>query len=179
MPRASVPLTARAVAELVGGRLVGEGTRALSAVGPLEGADGATLSLLTSQRYLPEFRASGAGAVLLKSESEAEPAGPGVRIVVADPHGAMARVLAAMFPSSGTAPGVHPTAILGRGVRLGEGVSLGPWVVLGDAVALGARVRLGPGVVLEEEVTVGDDSEHDRVDGRRNVVRPSHRSDPG
>ena len=159
MPRSPVTLTSRAVAELVGGRLVGDGAVALSAVGPLEEADGATLSLLTSTRYLPEFRASAAGAVLLKAESEAEPAGPAVRIVVADPHGAMARVLAGMFPPAAAAPGVHPTAILGRGVRLGEGVSIAAGVVLGDEVVLGDRVRLGPGVVLEHGVAVGDDSQ--------------------
>ncbi|HEV8357373.1 MAG TPA: UDP-3-O-(3-hydroxymyristoyl)glucosamine N-acyltransferase [Gemmatimonadales bacterium] len=159
MARVSVPLTAQAVTELVGGRLVGEGTGTLRAVGPLEGADGATLSLLTSTRYLPEFRTSGAGAVLLKPEAEAEPAGPPVRIVVSDPQGAMARVLGVMFPPAGLTPGVDPTATLGRGVRLGPGVSIGPRAVLGEGVGLGAGVRLGPGVVLEAGVTIGDGSE--------------------
>lgn len=159
MPRAPVPLTAEAVAELVRGRLVGDGALTLRAVGPLEGADGSTLSLLTSPRYLPEFRVSGAGAVLLKPESEAEPAGPPRRIVVKDPHGALAKVLAVMFPAPGVAPGIHPTAILGARVRLGEGVSIGPGVVLGADVVVGDRVRLGVGVILEDGVSVGEDSE--------------------
>lgn len=159
MPLASVPLTALAVAEVVHGRLVGDGALTLRAVGPLEGADGSTLSLLASARYLPEFRASGAGAVLLRPESEAEPSGPAVRIVVKDPHGALARVLAVMFPSAAARAGVHPTAMLGLRVRLGEGVSIGPEVVLGADVVLGDRVRLGAGVVLEDGVSVGEDSE--------------------
>ncbi|MGQ0704201.1 MAG: UDP-3-O-(3-hydroxymyristoyl)glucosamine N-acyltransferase [Gemmatimonadales bacterium] len=161
--RAPVPLTAQAVAELVGGRLVGNGALELAAVGPLDRADGATLSLLVSAQYLPAFRRSQAGAVLLRAAHERESDGPGTRIVVADPPAAMARAVAAMFPGARPAGGViHPSARLGRGVRLG------------------ARVRIGAGVVLEDEVTIGDDSElgaqvvcgpGTRL-GRRCVIKP-------
>ncbi|HEV8598246.1 MAG TPA: UDP-3-O-(3-hydroxymyristoyl)glucosamine N-acyltransferase [Gemmatimonadales bacterium] len=159
LPRAPVPLTAQAVAELVGGRLVGDGARMLTAVGSLEGADGETLSLLASGRYLPAFRASRAGAVLLKPENESDAAGPPARIVVTDPQQAMARAVAAMFPVALPAGRIHPTATLAAGVRLGRSVSIGPHALLGPGVWLGDRVRLGAGVVLEAAVRVGDDSE--------------------
>jgi UDP-3-O-[3-hydroxymyristoyl] glucosamine N-acyltransferase len=161
LPRAPVPLTAQAVAELVGGRLVGDGARVLTAVGSLEGADGETLSLLASGRYRPAFRASRAGAVLLAPEDEALPAGPLARIVVADPQQAMARAVAAMFPAPAPAPAgqIHPTVRIAAGVRLGRSVSIGPHSSLGPGVSLGDRVRLGAGVVLEAGVRVGDDSE--------------------
>ncbi|NOT08195.1 MAG: hypothetical protein HOP28_08315, partial [Gemmatimonadales bacterium] len=126
MPKAPVPLSVQAVADLVGGRLLGGAGRMLTAVGPLEGADGETLSILSSTRYLPEFRGSAAGAVLLKPGAEAEPAGPTVRIVVSDPQAAMARVLAAMFPTGAEDGSVHPTARLGAGVMLGDRVVIGP-----------------------------------------------------
>ena len=67
MPRAPVPLTVRALSELVGGRVVGREDIVLSAVGPLEGAGGDTLSLLRSSRYLPEFRVSAAGSAAVGS----------------------------------------------------------------------------------------------------------------
>ncbi len=159
MPRAPVPLTVQALAALVDGRVVGDGDLVLSAVGPLEGADGETLSLLSSARYLPEFRSSSAGAVLLRAADLSEPAGPRVRIVVSDPQGAMADAVAAMFPSTRGPGCVHPTATLGAGVRLGREVVIGAQASLGPGVVLGHRVRLGPGVVLEDGVTIGDDSE--------------------
>ena len=159
MLRATVPLTVQAVAELVAGRLIGDGARQLTAVGPLEGADGATISLLTGSRYLPQFRASSAGAVLLPPENEAEPAGPPVRIVVPDPQAAMARVLAAMFPPALAPARVDPTARLGAGITLGMDVVIGPHAVIGRDVVLGDRVRLGAGVVLEDRVSIGDDSD--------------------
>ena len=159
MPRASVPLTARALAELVGGRVVGEDGILLRAVGPLEGADGETLSFLTSSRYLPEFRRSGAGAVLLRDADLSEPLGPPVRIAVADPAGAMAVAVAAMFPDEASAARVDPTARLGAGVRLGRQVIIGAHAVLEAGVVIGDRVRIGPGVVLEAGVSIGDETE--------------------
>jgi UDP-3-O-[3-hydroxymyristoyl] glucosamine N-acyltransferase len=54
-------------------------------------------------------------------------------------------------------PGIHPTAILGRGVTLGDGVSIGPGVVLGDGVTLGARTRLDAYAVIGDGVRVGED----------------------
>jgi len=175
-----VPLTAQAVAELVGGRLVGDGARVLTAVGSLEGADGETLAFLASPRYVDAFRASRAGAVLLAPDAAELPAAAAVRIVVADPHAAMARALHAMFPAAPPAGQVHPTAQLGAGVRLGAAVVVGPHASLGAGVVLGDRVRLGAGVVLEPGVAVGDDSllganvvcvAGTRI-GRRCVIKP-------
>jgi len=157
--RAPVPLTVQALATLVDGRVLGNGDLVLSAVGPLEGADGETLSLLSSARYLPEFRVSAAGAVLLRAADQGEPTGPAVRIVVPDPQRAMAEAVAAMFPTRVEVGWVDPTARLSAGVRLGSSVVVGPHVWLGPGVVLGSRVRLGPGVVLEEGVTIGEDSE--------------------
>ncbi len=179
MPQATVPLTAQAVAELVSGRLVGDGTRLLTAVGPLDGADGGMLSFLTSARYLQAFRASTAGAVLLRAEHEAEPEGPAVRIVVPDPHAALTCVLVAMFPKARPAPGIDATARIGAGTILGLDVSIGAHAVVGRDVVLGSRVRLGAGVVLEDRVVIGDDTELDHhvvcyagtVVGRRCVVK--------
>jgi UDP-3-O-[3-hydroxymyristoyl] glucosamine N-acyltransferase len=159
VPRAPVPLTVQALASLVDGRVVGNGDLLLSAVGPLEGADGETLSILSSTRYLPEFRVSAAGAVLLRADVQNEPAGPPVRIVVPDPQRAMADAVAAMFPAPAEEGWVDPTATLSAGVRLGSGVVVGSRVWIGPGVVLGARVHLGPGVVLEAGVTIGEDSD--------------------
>jgi UDP-3-O-[3-hydroxymyristoyl] glucosamine N-acyltransferase len=159
VPQAVVPVSVQAVTDLVGGKLVGGGTLLLTGVGPLLRADGQALSFLASSRYLPEFRTSRAGAVLVRAADVAEPEGPSVRIVVSDPHAAIARALGVMFPSRAPSAAVHPTARIGVGVELGAGVAIGPHCVVGAGVILGNRVRLGAGVVLEEGVTIGDDSD--------------------
>ena len=151
-------LTAQAVADLVGGRLIGNGATALHRVGPLDRADGGTLSFLVSTKYLAYFRASTAGAVLISPDFETEPLGPATRIVVKDPYRALLTLLPRFIPQPAGATGAHPTAVLGVGVELGADVYLGPYVVLGNSVRIGARSRLEAHTVIGDGVTVGEDS---------------------
>jgi UDP-3-O-[3-hydroxymyristoyl] glucosamine N-acyltransferase len=150
-------LTAQAVADLVGGRLLGNGALALTAVGPLDRADGGTVSFLSGPRYLGTFQQSKAGAVLLRAEHADEPAGPVTRIIVDDPAQAILQVVPALFPERPPSWGVDPTACIGAGATWQGEVSIGAHAVLGKDVSLGARCRIGPGVVLGDGVIVGDD----------------------
>lgn len=151
-------LTARAVADLVGGRLVGDGAVTLSGVAPLDRAGPGDLSLLASGRYLEAFQASGAGCVLVADDFAEVAGGPAVRILVPDPARAIGQVQAHLSPEPAPRPGVDATARLAPGVVLGENVCVGAYAVLGPGVRLGDRVVLGPGVVLEEGVDIGADS---------------------
>lgn len=148
-------ITAQAVAELVGGRLLGHGDRLLRAVGPLDRADAATLSLLSSARYLEMFRRSAAGAVLVRAEHADEAGGPATRIVVEDPGKALLQVVPVLLPEPAPEWGVHPSASIGRGATWAGDVAIGPNAVVGRDVRLGAGSRVGAGAVLEDGVTVG------------------------
>lgn len=148
-------LTGQAVADLVHGRLHGPGTTTLSRLAALDRAGPDTLSVLSSPKYLDQFRRSQAGAVIVAAALADEPEGPQTRIVVDDPTEAML-VVAQQFDRQVDQPaGVHPSAILGTGVRLGHGVSVASHCVLGNDVQVGDGCRLGPGVVLEDGVTLG------------------------
>ncbi len=150
-------LTAQAVADLVGGRLLGNGAVVLRAIGPLDRAGPDALSLAVSGRYAEELRVSRAGAVLVP-DLLAEAPGAGTRIVVKDPYASLVRVIGAMFPALVPRPGVDPTARLGPGVELGAEVSIGPFSVLGAGVRLGDRCRVAERVSLGDGVVVGSDS---------------------
>lgn len=149
-------LTAQAVADLVGGRLLGNGALLLTDVGPLDRADGATLSLLSGPRYVEMFRRSSAGAVLLRAEHAAEPEGPATRIIVDDPARSLLEVVPVLLPEPPVVWGVAPTAVIGPGATWRGEVFLGAYAVLGRDVRLGAGCRIGPGAVLEDGVVVGD-----------------------
>jgi len=149
-------LTAQAVADLVGGRLIGNGAAVLHRIGPLDRADGSTLSFLVSTNYLAYFRASNAGVVLISPAFEAEAQGPSTRIVVPDPYRALLSLLPKFIPPVVSATGIHPTAVLGEGVELGAEVYLGPFVVLGSGVRVGSRSRLESHVVIGNGVAIGE-----------------------
>jgi UDP-3-O-[3-hydroxymyristoyl] glucosamine N-acyltransferase len=168
---AASALTAQAVADLVGGRLLGDGGVTLSQVAPLDRAGPEALSFAVSPGYAAALQASRAGAVLLTEALAVSPGGPATRIVVRDPYACLVRVLGAMFPPAAPSPGVDPTARIGPGCVVGLDGSVGPFVVLGRGVRLGDRCRLAEGVSLGDGVTVGEDT----VMGPRVVCYPGTR----
>ncbi len=149
-------LTAQAVADLVGGRLLGDGAIRLRAVQPLDRAGPDALSFAVSGRYASELDGSRAGAVLVP-EALAARAGPATRIVVSDPYSALVRVLHALYPATPPDIGVDPTVRIGTGTQLGADVSIAAHVVLGRNARLGARCRLGHGASIGDGVVIGDD----------------------
>ena len=151
-------LTAQAVADLVGGRLLGDGAVAIRTVRPLDQAGPDALSLAVSARYAAELATSGAGAVLVPEALATVASGPRARIVVPDPYGALVRVLRALYPDDPATPSIDPSVRIGPGTVLGADVSIGAFVVLGRNVRIGARSRLAQHVSLDDGVTVGEDS---------------------
>jgi UDP-3-O-[3-hydroxymyristoyl] glucosamine N-acyltransferase len=72
-----------------------------------------------------------------------------------DPRAAVARVIAKLHPHSEPTPGVHPTAVLGPGVVVGKGASIGPLVSLGAGVHIGDGTSIGAGSVVGDFVHIG------------------------
>jgi UDP-3-O-[3-hydroxymyristoyl] glucosamine N-acyltransferase len=153
-------LTARAIADLVGGRLDGPEDIVLRRVRSLERAEGDALALCSGPRWTDALAASRAGAVLLPPTLHDAP-GPTTRIVVNDPVRAMAAAASALHPPPATSAGVHVTATIGPRVTLSPGVEIGPHVVVKADAVLGEGVVLGPGVVVEAGVVIGAGSRLD------------------
>jgi UDP-3-O-[3-hydroxymyristoyl] glucosamine N-acyltransferase len=151
-------LTAQAVADLVGGRLLGDGAVRIHTVRPLDKAGPDALSFAISGRYATGLGTSRAGAVLVPEELARGDPGPPVRIVVSDPYSALVRVVRALFPDDPPTSGIDSTARVGAGTELGADVSIGPFVVLGRNVRVGARSRLAQHVTLDDGVILGEDT---------------------
>ena len=54
---------------------------------------------------------------------------------------------------------IHPSAIIGKGARLGDGNTIGPGCILEDGVALGSRNTLWANVYVGPGTTLGDDNQ--------------------
>lgn len=147
-------LTARAIADLVGGTVAGPGDVVLCRIRSLERAGADALALCLGERWSAALAASAAGAVLLPPSLATAP-GPRTRIVVVDPAGALATAAAELHPSPPHAAGIHPTAILGTALSLGPDVAIAVGVVIGDRVRIGTGSRLGAGVVIGDDVVIG------------------------
>lgn len=141
-------MRASEIAALVDGHLQGGADSEITGVAPLDRAGPQDLSLLAHARYAVYLGATRAGAVLV-SESLADRLRADVpAIVVKDVHGALTRILPRLYPEPVPAPGVHPSAVLERGVELGADVTIGAYAVIGAGTRIGARTQIGAQCVI-------------------------------
>ena len=152
-------LTAAFIATAVGGTLTGDDTASVTAVAPLDRAQSHHVTFLASAKYAPLLAVADAGVLLVAPALADTPGRARARVVVANPYEAMLSLLTALYPTARHAPGVHPSAVVGRGATLGDDVSIGPFVVIGEGARIGARVRLHAHVVVGPGVEIGEDSE--------------------
>ncbi|HXW97820.1 MAG TPA: UDP-3-O-(3-hydroxymyristoyl)glucosamine N-acyltransferase [Gemmatimonadales bacterium] len=149
--------TARAVAELVGGQLQGDGDLILQDLAPLHRAGPDALTFLAAPQYLAAFRATRAGAALVTPLHAAEPEGPRTRIVVTDLAEALSRVAELFVPSPTRPKGTDPAARIGAQAEIGPDSFIGPCAIIGERARLGARVVVEAGAWIGHGVVVGDD----------------------
>jgi UDP-3-O-[3-hydroxymyristoyl] glucosamine N-acyltransferase len=150
-----IALTAASIADLVGGKLVGDGSAVVDAIAPLDRAGERDLSFLASERYASQFAESRVGVALVAPDL-ANAEGPArTRIIVENPHDAILRVLPKLYREPVAPAGIHPAATIGRGARIGAGVSIAAGAVLGEGCSIGDGTMIGANVVVGAGVEIG------------------------
>lgn len=159
-----IRFTVAELAARVDGRVEGDPSAAVTGVAPVDEAGPGDLTFVSDRRHRRSLGSSRPTAVLVPTDLTTDGETSATLIRVADPHLAMGRLLPLFFPDrldSSTRPGVHPSALVGAGVELGEGVRVGPYAVLEPGCRVGrdsiveAHVHVGTGAVIGEECRLG------------------------
>jgi UDP-3-O-[3-hydroxymyristoyl] glucosamine N-acyltransferase len=150
-------LTAAEVAARTGGTLVGDGTAVVSGIATLSTAVASDLSFCGDARYGAALASSRAGVLLVTPAFRDAPCEAVARVIVDDAFVSMLPLLGYFRPPVPKPVGVHPTAILGRGVTLGADVAIGPHVVIGPGATIGDRSWIEAGVIIGDQVRIGED----------------------
>lgn len=142
------------LAELVGGRIVGDPQTPIRALNGIELAEPGEITFILDAKQRPEAEISLASACIVPPDAilSLKPS-----LVAEEPAVAAARIHAFLLDRPFEPTGIHPTAVIGRDCRIPELTSIGPGAALGNNVRLGERVRLEAGVVLGDGVEIGDD----------------------
>lgn len=148
-------ITAAAIAELVGGRLIGDPDATVCRVAPLDRAGAADATFLASPRYAAALASCAAGVVLVDESLAATPGGERARVLVCRPHEAMLAVVAALYPAECAVPAVASSARIAPGVRLGSAVRVDDYAVVGAGADIGDGAWVGSHSVIGAGVTVG------------------------
>jgi UDP-3-O-[3-hydroxymyristoyl] glucosamine N-acyltransferase len=144
------------LAQKLGLPVHGDETIEITGIAGIREAKKGELTFLGNPKYEIYLSSTAASAVIMPSVP------PGLKIAVleaSDPRLAFLQALK-LFERSrlGAVPGIHPTAVLGRGVLVGSEVSIGPCAVLGDDAVLGDRVVVMAGCFIGAGVRIGAES---------------------
>ncbi len=148
--------TVQQLAELVAGEVEGDASRRVEGVASVDRAGPTDLTFVIDERYAQRLGARSVGACLVAPGMHLEANGTSY-IRVESPELAFSKLLGVFHPEHRPAPGVHPTAIVGRGTRIGAGASIGPYVTIGDNTAIGSGTLVGPHTHIDDDVVIGND----------------------
>ena len=151
-------LTAAAIAQLTGGQLHGDADARVDSVAPLDRAREGQLAFCGSARYAPLLASTKASIVLVGPDVADARTPARARVVVERPQDSLVGLLPKFYRVPTRRPGIHPSAVIGRGAVLGQDVIIGPFVHVGDEAMLGDRVTVDTGAVIGSGVRVGDDA---------------------
>ncbi len=146
------------LAALLDARVEGDATAEVGTLSALSEARSGDVSFLSNPRYEALMAGTQATAVLVRAAWQGKWSCRAL-IRVDDPDQAFT-TLASLFcpPPVTRLPGVHPTAVLGQNVRLGDDVFIGPYVVIDDHAQIGDRSRIEAQCWIGSGVRIGSDA---------------------
>src|SRR5713226_2448448 len=148
------------IAQKLGCRLEGPSELEIRGVAGIEYAEAGQLTFLANRRYFPLLKTTSASAVLIEEgvalDREASlPALAALRS--GNPYLAFAQAIDLFYQPPRYAPGIHPTAIIAKSARIGEGAHIGPYCYVDEDVEIGRNAVLHSFVTVYRGVKIGDD----------------------
>jgi len=150
------PLTASDIAALIGAPVLGNAQRPVTGINEINRAREGDLLFVDHPKYYAKALNSAASVVLIDKDDVAIPGGKAI-IVCPDPFAAYNTLVAHFSPGTGWGGGgptigrnteVHPTAVIGPGVRIGDDCAIMPGVVIYGPATIGHRVIIHANTVL-------------------------------
>lgn len=148
--------TLREIAELVGGELLGDENVVITGISGIKEAVKGDITFLANPKYLALLEKTSASAVITYRDIS-KVSKPIIR--TDNPSLAFAKVVSLSSPGEIKHPrGIHPTAILGKGVSLGKDVALGPYVVVEDNAVIGDKSIIYAGCFIGSYAKIAEES---------------------
>lgn len=148
------------LAARLGCHLQGDENVEIQGVAGIEHARAGEVTFLSNPKYSPELARTLASAAIVDEKASLERA-PGAPPIAAlrskNPYFDFARAVE-LFSSPVSYPaGVHPTAVVARTAKIGDGAHIGPHCFVDEGVEIGRRAVLHSLVTIYRNTRIGDD----------------------
>ncbi|MBI5007194.1 MAG: UDP-3-O-(3-hydroxymyristoyl)glucosamine N-acyltransferase [Nitrosomonadales bacterium] len=171
--------TAYRLADIVarfGGQVMGDAETRIQQIGTLEKAGAGQIAFLANAKYRKQLEGSQASAVILSIADADATSIP--RIVCDNPYSYFARLSAFLNPLRDYAPGIHPSAVIGKGAQISPQAHIGPQVTVGEGAVIGAGTVVMAGCVIGDNTALGESTRlyprvsvyHDCIIGNHVIV---------
>ncbi len=145
------------LAGIVNGSVVGDGETSIRGVAGIREAAPGDITFLANRKYASLLGTTRASAVIVGEKIEVASPIPELRVPNADI--AFSRIVDHFNGDHHRITrGVHPTALVGRGVKLGPDVSIGAYCVLEEGADIGESTILYPHVFVGHGAKIGASS---------------------
>ena len=145
--------TLKEIAQMIGGVCSDEQIE-ISALSDIDHAGPQHLTFAVPP-HLEKAEQSNAGAVIIGMDVESF-AKPAIR--VANPRAAFAQLLAIFSPRAQVKRGIHPTAVIGENVTIGDNVAIMAYAVIDDNVTIGDNTVIYPHTYIGVGSAIGKDT---------------------
>ena len=164
-------LTAREIAGIVGGTLIGNPDTVVTGIAGIKEARPGDVSFVGSPKYVAALKTTAASVVLV-TPAMANGTAAAALVCVDNPGKAFEQLVTRITPPPiQFAPGIHPSAVIAPTAKIGNGVAIQPHVVIEDGVAIGDRTLVGAGSYIGHESIIGNDCRlYPRVTVRERTV---------
>lgn len=141
------------IADLVHGKVVGDGAVTVSALSPIDDIHSDTLVYADGESNFKMAKKSDAAAILVGQNFEQcdKPL-----IQVENPLKAFISILNHLNPPQKVAAEIHPTAVIAKDAEIGEEVYIGPYVVVESGAKIGSYCVLKSHIHIGKEVVIGE-----------------------
>ena len=147
-------MTVEELAEIVGGRVSGDGGTRIERIADLDDADEGEIAYVENEKLLDAAAASKASCLIVRDQTQFSDR---TVIEVGNPKLAFALIGAALHPQRRREPAIHPSAVVAETADIALSAYVGPNVCVGEYTHVGAYTRLEAGVVLGDSVSVGNE----------------------
>jgi UDP-3-O-[3-hydroxymyristoyl] glucosamine N-acyltransferase len=148
------------VAQKLGCRLEGPPELEIHGVAGIDYAEAGQITFLANRRYFPLLHSTRASAVLVEEGikmARYPDLPPLAALRTPNPYLAFAQAIELFYQPPRYAPGVHPTAVIAKSAKIGEGAHVGPYCYLDEDVEIGRSAVLHSFVTIYRGVKIGSD----------------------
>lgn len=165
--RAEGPYTVARLAKIASAEALNvvDPDRLFADVAPLDDAGADDVSFLDNRAYVAAFERTGAGCCIVAPEHVGRAPAGIVLLVTDEPYLAYARVATAFYGRTedtyiplSPAENQHPTAEIGEGTVIANGVVVGPGARIGANCRISANAYIGEGVIVGDNCRIGPSS---------------------